>query len=67
MASYGNERIGWKKDQRDAAVAAMEFLIENRDERRVDILRWDGVTESRPDQKVRAFRLERLDGSPPHS
>ena len=67
MASYGNEQIGWKKDQRDAAVAAMEFLIENRDERWVDILRWDGVKDSRPDQMVQAFRLERLDGSAPHS
>jgi hypothetical protein len=65
MASYGNENelIWWHNDPRDAAAAAMDFLIANRQERHLVIRRWDGKNDARPDRKVNAFRLERLDGS----
>ena len=63
MASYGNDEIGWKKDQRDAAWDAMNTLADDRSEQSITILRWDGRTDSRADRKVEAFRIIPLDGA----
>jgi hypothetical protein len=60
MAKYGSDKLGWVDDPKEAASTAMERMARDRFLLEVVIMRWyakeDGVTE----QKIPAFRLERI-------
>jgi hypothetical protein len=60
MAKYGSDQIGWNSDAREAASVAMSLMVRDLRLLEVVIMRWDGKEDGLPDQKVPAFRLERI-------
>jgi hypothetical protein len=60
MTKFGNDELGWDNDPRDAASAAMWLMAKDCRLLEVIIMRWDRREDGFPEQKVPAFRLERV-------